>query len=501
MPWGYDPLQFAQLKTDILNRGMTNVSNAAAGVAQGVTSAVSGIVQGQKADELQLSQANQAYNDFLKLLRTAQKYVPEVADDFSKQGMSDPVEKFAPPSKKGELTGYLDTVAKLNTSLAYTLANDPRVDKTTIDKIVGMPGWSDQARAAMAKRQGVLGAEQKEREQTAKYQAAGQAVLGISGQQEPMAGGGTGAPTAEPPSQIGPDWMQTYGGNVQGAAQPQGPAPTGGGGAEVPLTEHLTPPQTQFGAQQPTVRPQTTQIGTYGGVLSQVGMEDVARTAAGFVGAEAERARKTEASEGALEQKAADRAQRAKDKALDRVMKANQFKNSLSKRGRQGTEKKIGELLNTIHEAAQDEYRVSTDLQKLEDKMMERDLLATNEERSKMMNQQATAQVRLKEAAVYGDNLSAITKWIGSSDSILDQLDPYEIDLLTAAARAAAGRGETFDPGQVAIQAGYVVAPGVAVPNTPPAPNPRVQQPSVPAVPATTSGTTGKYKWTVINPQ
>lgn len=228
MPWGYDPIQWAQLTTDIMSRTSDRIGAHASQLGQHVASGITKAVEAGRADELQRNQANQARNDLVALLRVAQEYDPNVAAKFAQNGIGDPVEAIPPPPKEGDLSVYLDQLAKWNTSLGISLARNPKVDKAALDRIMGMPGWSDKSIAAMDARGTMLG-----------YQEAGTKLAGIGAQPQsaapapatqagmtpPQPGGA--APAAGPTTQVGPT---------------ANPNPT------VDIVGHLQPPSTQAGA-------------------------------------------------------------------------------------------------------------------------------------------------------------------------------------------------------------------------------------------------------------
>ena len=140
---GYNPAQYAQMKSQAVQGVTSGVQQGLGQIAQGVE----GAVKEQKKKRSELTEALEARNVLTRLMRTAETVDPEVSSGVRGMGFRSVNDVVPPPPKKGvSLNSYLKKVNDGIDSLASALALNPNVTEKMLDDAMKLPGWSKSAR-------------------------------------------------------------------------------------------------------------------------------------------------------------------------------------------------------------------------------------------------------------------------------------------------------------------------------------------------------------------
>ena len=246
---GYNPAQYAQMKSQAVQGVTSGVQQGLGQIAQGVE----GAVKEQKKKRSELTEALEARNVLTRLMRTAETVDPEVSSGIRGMGFRSVNDVVPPPPKKGvSLNSYLKKVNDGIDSLASALALNPNVTEKMLDDAMKLPGWSKSARdmlgvakVAAKEERGRQKEAGKEQQQQALGQASQQAV-GAQFQEQAPSTQLQGALGTQAPAKPEVPPHQTPGGPAdrEASLQPQG-GPMQGGPSMVTQGEAQTRPEAQ----------------------------------------------------------------------------------------------------------------------------------------------------------------------------------------------------------------------------------------------------------------
>ena len=178
---GYNPAQYAQMKSQAVQGVTSGVQQGLGQIAQGVE----GAVKEQKKKRSELTEALEARNVLTRLMRTAETVDPEVSRGVRGMGFRSVNDVVPPPPKKGvSLNSYLKKVNDGIDSLASALALNPNVTEKMLDDAMKLPGWSKSARDMLGVAKVAAKEErgrQKEASKEQQQQALGQASRDVAG--------------------------------------------------------------------------------------------------------------------------------------------------------------------------------------------------------------------------------------------------------------------------------------------------------------------------------
>jgi hypothetical protein len=162
-------------------------SQLAAGI-QGMGDIVSGAVTGRKAENAKIAMVENERNRILKLIDAASQYDPEVVSGLRGQGVSDPVEVFPPAkTRRKDIDAYYEQLVDAQGTIVGALLESPNVPSNHLDKLIAMPGWTDEQRKALQQKKvgGVAQAASDAARHTGTEAVPMGGQLSMTGQQPP----------------------------------------------------------------------------------------------------------------------------------------------------------------------------------------------------------------------------------------------------------------------------------------------------------------------------